>query len=225
MLPRRGRDAAFLGDGDVDEHGSQPGVGVRLERGGREAVIGSEVRPVDDRRDPRLRRTQQADQGGGIDVLGPEVIPEVRRRRRGRTVRGSIADVPEEGGPGVPVGVDEARHHDRVGRVDLLGVAGAEPDPDLGDDGVFDQDVSQPEVRRPGAQGEDTSTLEQDPRHPPPRADPVAARASRPPRSGAVVRSLSLREPAVTVQGHYIPRLLLARQYRRPVFDPTGSSQ
>ena len=33
---------------------------------------------------------------------------------------------------------------------------------------VLDHDVSQPEVRRPGAQGEDASTLEQDPGHPPP---------------------------------------------------------
>ena len=76
----------------MDEHGPQPGVGVGLERGVREAVVGSDVRPVDDGGDPRLGRAQQADQRGGVDVLGPEVIAELppasgarrsKRRRRG----------------------------------------------------------------------------------------------------------------------------------------------
>ena len=40
------------------------------------------------------------------------------------------------------VGVDEARHDDRVGRVHQLGVAGAEPGADLGDHAVVDEDVA-----------------------------------------------------------------------------------
>ena len=42
----------------------------------------------------------------------------------------------------MPVGVHEARHHDRVGRVHVLGVAGTEPRADLGDHVVVDQDVA-----------------------------------------------------------------------------------
>jgi hypothetical protein len=42
----------------------------------------------------------------------------------------------------MPVGVDEARHHDHVGRVDNLRVFHREAAPDLDDRAVLDEDVA-----------------------------------------------------------------------------------
>ena len=92
----------------VDEHGAQPGVGVRLERGLREAGVGRDGRPIDDGRDPRLGRAQHPDQGGGVDVLGLVVIGDLRRHR-GLPARAVFPDVAEQRRPRMTMGVDEAR--------------------------------------------------------------------------------------------------------------------
>ncbi len=60
-------------------HGAHPGIRVRLERGRLEAGVRSVVRPVDDRGDAGFDRTQQADQGGRVDVLRLDVIADRRR--------------------------------------------------------------------------------------------------------------------------------------------------
>ena len=115
------------------------------------------VRPVDDGGDPRLDRTEQADQGGGVHVVG-SVVSRADRCRR------TVPEVPEQRRPGMPVGVDEPGHDDRVGRVHLLGVACAQPGTDLGDPVPVDQDVGLGEVGGSRAEGEHAPTSEQDPR-------------------------------------------------------------
>ncbi len=126
----------------VGEHGAQPRLLQRGDRG--VGVLGRvlDVRPVEERGDAGVDGAVGAHEVAGIGVLRPvdrcehaEDVAEVVVEQR---VGGDVA---EDAFPDVAVRVDEPRHHDGVGGVDHVGVA----DRDVGRDGLdlraFDQDV------------------------------------------------------------------------------------
>lgn len=78
---------------------------MRLE--GRPDLFGKDIGPIDHRGDPRLRRSQQADQGGGVDVLFCVVRPEAGRRVG---PAGRVSQPAEQRLPHVAMGVDEVSH-------------------------------------------------------------------------------------------------------------------
>ena len=169
QLGIRGRDGLALprlAAGRVHEDRAQPRVGVRLQgRFGRRDV-GAGVEPVHHRRDAGFDGAEQADQGGGVHVVGRVVVAEARRGH-GRRTRDARAQVPEQRPARVTVGVDEPRHHDRVGGVDDLGVARPEALPDLGDRLAVDQHVGRGVVLRLHAHREDATAAEEELAHAP----------------------------------------------------------
>ena len=122
-----------------------------------------DVRPVQQRGDPGVQRAPRAQEVAGVHVVGA-VDPAGRRADVAEVVRIEPAvgqDVAELSLPGVPVGIDEARHDDHGRRVDL---ARRRPQirPDRGDLAALDQHVGPVEVAQRGVHGEDHAALEQD---------------------------------------------------------------
>ncbi len=149
-----GERPALPSGGGEGQHGPEAGIRVGLERGLDRPVVRRELGPVHHGGDPGLERPEEPDERGRVQVVGPE--------RGGRRPGRGVAHAAEQRPPGVPVGVDEARHDDRVGGVDHLGVAGPDPLADLGHTAPVDQDVALAEVRRPVAEREHAAPSEQE---------------------------------------------------------------
>jgi hypothetical protein len=186
---------------------------VRPKGGLGKGVVVARVPPVNDRGDTRLGGAQQADEGGGVHVVRSVAVRALTRRVG---VRVALAEVAEQRGPRVAVRVDEPRHHDRVGRVDVFGVPGVDRGADLGDHAVLDQDVGLLVVGGSRAERQDAPAGEQDPgRHA--RSSPVApaawgdAKPSGSARSLPVPLSSPLIRAPLTVQGHYTGGPIFAR--------------
>ena len=122
----------------------RPDAGL-LQRGdSRIRVIGGvvDVRPVDQRGDPGIEALQRPGDVARMNVLG-----SVDRREGVQDLdevvieRGVGRAAPDRGLPGMPVGVDKARDHDAVARVDHLGV-GADIRLDGDDLVVLDEHVA-----------------------------------------------------------------------------------
>ena len=150
--------------GDLDEHGAQSRVRVGLERGLLRLHLGGDIGPVNDCGDARFRRPQEGDQRGGVNVIGSEMASEGGDKDGGVGARSALTEVPEQGPPGVAVGVNEAGHDDGVRGVDQLRVPGPDPGPDLGYDSILDEDIGPGVVGGLGPQREDTAAAQKDPR-------------------------------------------------------------
>ena len=126
----------------VGEDGARAGVLEALDRGVGVGRRGEVVGPVEQRRDPRVERLGGAQEVADVGVLGAEVLGEARVDPHQVVTEGPVGgEEPQRRLPGVPVGVDEARHRDRVGHRDALRVGDAEVGADVDDLAVLDQDL------------------------------------------------------------------------------------
>ena len=170
-----GKDAAGVvgAEPPVLEGGVREAIGKdRSDAGGRQSANGligmgrrvHDVRPVDERRDARVDALERAPLVGREDIVGPivrsELVEDVAevgdQREVGRTG-------PDRRLPGVPVGVDEARDDDVVGRVDRAGAIGRQAVPDRHDPIVFDKDIRANELAQGRVLGEHVATLDEHP--------------------------------------------------------------
>jgi hypothetical protein len=79
------------------------------------------VSPVADRGDPGIKRLQGAPQGARVDILSGVLRPDAVQHRRVISGAGYLGSEPADGAlPHVPVGVDEAGHHEATSGVDHL---------------------------------------------------------------------------------------------------------
>ena len=105
------------------------------------------VRPIVERRNPRVERLQSAEQVGDIHVLGRVEVAhhaahagKILRERPVRSAR------TEERLPGVPVRIDKTRNGDHAARVDRLVSGRVDHGADRGDLVVLDQDVASAKI-------------------------------------------------------------------------------
>jgi hypothetical protein len=160
---RIGEDVPLRGATAVGEDGAGPRLAQSFDR--RVGMLGSGevVGPVEQRRDPRVERLDRAEQVPYIGVLGTEVAGEAGVQAGHVLAEGPVAgDRPQLRLPGVAVGVDEARHHDRAARVDhRRPFRGLEVGADRGDPLAFDEDVGALEVADLAVEREDGAALDQ----------------------------------------------------------------
>ena len=150
-----GRDAVGVDRADA-------GVLQTLDR--RVGVIGRvvDVRPVEQRRDAAVERLERAGVVADVDVLGAVVAADAAEHDREVVVeRAAREDAADRRLPRVPVRVDEPRHDDHPGRVDLLRVGDVEAAPDLDDLAVLDEDVAVRDLADVGVHRDDEAVADQ----------------------------------------------------------------
>ena len=122
------------------------------------------VRPIEYGRHTGVERTQRGDQIAGVHVLratqGAEAAQNCLEVVAQRAVGQRVA---KHAFPEVPMRIDEARHHDRVGGVDHLRIGRRQIGPDGRDPGTIDQNVAFRQLTGSGMHGEDRSALEEHP--------------------------------------------------------------
>jgi len=140
------------------------GVLQPLDR--RVGVIGrvADVRPVEQGRDAAVHGFERTGVVADVDVLGPVEAADLAEHDREVVVEGARRkDAAHRRLPRVPVRVDEARHHDHPGRVDLLRVRDAEVTADVDDLAVLDEDVAVRDVSEVGVHRDDKAVADQKP--------------------------------------------------------------
>ena len=148
----------------VRVHGADAGVLQALDR--RVRVVGRvrDVRPVEQRRDACVERLERAGVVADVDVLGTIEAPDLAEHDREVVVeRARRQDAADRRLPGVPVGVDEAGHHDHPGGVDLLRVRDAEVRADVDDLAVLDEDLPIRKIADFGIDRDDEAVADQQP--------------------------------------------------------------
>ena len=215
----------------IGKHRAHAGFLQALDRS--VGVLGRilDVRPVEHAGDAGVDRAERAEQVGGIDVvrhhLGAERALHDVAIVLQRAVRQHVA---QEALPHVPVGIDEARHHDRLRGVDHLGIGRADVRLHRRDFAALDQHVGLLEVADRPVEREHEAALEQDRPAGAPASAPPAPRRGRsrsrdrgrchrgrrrgaeelPPRQAAARRTA--RATGTECMGHGIlPRLLCCR--------------
>ena len=99
-----------------------------------------------------------------MDVLGAVEAPDLAEHDREVVVeRARRKHAADRRLPGMPVGVDEAGHHDHPGGVDLFRVRDAEVRADVDDLSVLDEDLSVRNVADVGIDRDDEAVADQKP--------------------------------------------------------------
>ena len=122
-----------------------------------------DVRPVEHAGDAAVDRAERADQVRRIDVVGDHLGAERALHDVAVVVERAVRQhVAQEALPHVAVGIDEARHHDAVFRVDHLRVRRADVRPHRRDLLAFDQNVGLLEIADRAVERQHAAALDQD---------------------------------------------------------------
>ena len=123
-----------------------------------------DVRPVEQRRHAAVQRFQRSGVVPDVDVHGPVVTADAAEHHGEVVVECATRQhAPHRRLPRVSVRVDEARHDDHPGRVDLFRFGHLETAPDLGNLAVFDQDVAVRHVADVWVHRDDEAVADQKP--------------------------------------------------------------
>ena len=147
----------------IGEHGSDTGIRQRLDDRVRVLRGVVDVRPVQHRGDAGVDGAERAEQVGGIDIIGRHLRAERPLHDVAvvfeRAVRQHVAQITL---PHVAVGIDEARHHDRLGGIDHVCVGCSDVRLHRGNPAALDQDIGLLEVADRAIEAEHATALDQD---------------------------------------------------------------
>ena len=122
-----------------------------------------DVRPVEHAGHAGVDGAERAEQVRRVDVVRRHLGAERALHHVAVVFERAVRqDVAQEALPHVPVGIDESRHHDRVRRVDHLGVRRIDVRPHRGDALALDQHVGLFEVADRTIERQHAAALEQD---------------------------------------------------------------
>ena len=144
--------------------GADAGVGEPGDRGVGVLRRVVDVRPVEQRGDAGVERLERAHQVRDVDVLGAVLHADVVEHAGEVLVeRAAREDAAHRRLPGVPVRVDEARHDDHPGGVDLFRIRRVEAAPDFDDLAVLHPDIAVGNLADVGIHRDDEAVADQKP--------------------------------------------------------------